>query len=173
MTQGLPSVIVSLFVLGLLFSTFGLSGVLMSMALAVIMLPLIARATQEVLLLVPTSLREGAQALGVARWRAVLTVILPTVRAGILTGTILAAARAAGETAPVLFLNPGQGYDLHFNPFGQLQTLTGLIYTQYDSVGAGAIQTAWGASFVLLSIVLLVSVSGRAALARIKRGSGQ
>ena len=73
------------------------------MALAIIMLPLVARGTQEVLLLVPSNLREAADALGVSRWRTVLTVILPSALGGILTATVLAVARAAGETAPLIF----------------------------------------------------------------------
>ena len=76
------------------------------MALSIVMLPLIARSSQEVLLLVPGSLREAADALGVSRWRTVLGVILPAAMGGIVTGAILSIARAAGETAPLLFLRP-------------------------------------------------------------------
>ena len=78
------------------------SGFAGAVALAIVMLPLMARASQEVLLLVPGSLREAADSLGVARWRAVLTVIVPAAAGGIVTGMILAIARAAGETAPLL-----------------------------------------------------------------------
>ena len=90
------------------------------MALAIIMLPLIARSSQEVLLLVPGTLREAADALGVERWRTVLGVVLPAARGGIMTGAILAVARAAGETAPLLLVdsiyNPTQHAARHLRP---------------------------------------------------------
>jgi phosphate transport system permease protein len=101
--NGLPSIIVGVFVYGLLVLGSGQAAWKGSFALAIIMLPLVARATQEVLALVPSALREGALALGASRWRTVLGVVLPTSLGGILTGTVLAVARAAGETAPLLF----------------------------------------------------------------------
>ena len=106
MLQGMPTIIVGIVVYGLIVSTehkeTGFAG---SIALAIIMLPLIARSSQEVLKLVPGSLREAADALGVPHWRAVLSVILPTAIGGIATGAILSIARASGETAPLLFVN--------------------------------------------------------------------
>ncbi len=103
--NGLPSIIIGLFVFGLLVeSTHGQSGFAARVALAIIMLPLVARGTQEVLVLVPSNLREAADALGVSRWRTVLTVILPSAIGGIVTATVLAVARAAGETAPLILL---------------------------------------------------------------------
>ena len=101
--NGLPSIIIGLFIFGLLVD-HNQSGFAGSIALAIIMLPLIARGSQEVLLLVPASLREAADALGVSRWRTVLGVILPSALGGIVTATVLAVARAAGETAPLLLL---------------------------------------------------------------------
>ena len=104
--QGLPSVVIGLFAFGLLVKPeHADSGFAGAIALAIIMLPLIARTSQEVLLLVPSTLREAADALGVNRWRAILTIVLPTALSGILTGTILAVARAAGETAPLLIVD--------------------------------------------------------------------
>ena len=94
---------IGIFVYGLLVVGHTQSGYAGAFALAMIMLPLVARATQEVLLLVPATLREASLALGVQRWRTVLGVILPTTLGGILTGAVLAVARAAGETAPLLF----------------------------------------------------------------------
>ena len=100
---GLPTIIVGLFVYGLIvIPQHRQSGFAGAVALAIVMLPLMARSSQEVLLLVPGSLREAADALGVSRWRTVLSVILPAAFGGILTGAILATARAAGETAPLL-----------------------------------------------------------------------
>ena len=105
MMQGIPTIVVGLFVYGLIvIPQHKESGFAGAIALSIMMLPLIARASQEVLLLVPGSLREAADALGVNRWRTVLTVILPAAVGGIVTGAILAIARAAGETAPLLDL---------------------------------------------------------------------
>src|SRR5439155_20805417 len=101
--NGLPSIIIGIFVFGLLVIGSGQAGWKGSFALAIIMLPLVARATQEVLALVPSSLREGALALGARRWRTVLGVALPASLGGILTRTVLAVASAAGEPAPLLF----------------------------------------------------------------------
>ena len=103
MMQGLPTIVVGLFIYGLVvIPQHKQSGFAASLALAIVMVPLMARSSQEVLLLVPNSLREAADALGVSRWRTVLSVILPAALGGIATGAILAIARAAGETAPVL-----------------------------------------------------------------------
>ena len=101
--NGVPSIVIGIFVYALLVAGSGQAAWKASFALAIIMLPLVSRATIEVLNLVPGSLREASFALGVAKWRTVLFVILPTVRGGILTGSTLAVARAAGETAPLLF----------------------------------------------------------------------
>ena len=101
--NGLPSIIIGLFVFGLLVVGHAQSAYAARVALAIIMLPLIARGSQEVLALVPNNLREAAEALGVSRWRTVLTVILPSALGGIVTSTVLAVARAAGETAPLIF----------------------------------------------------------------------
>jgi phosphate transport system permease protein len=104
--QGMPTVVVGLFAYGLLVKVEGHdSGFAGSVALAVVMLPLIARTSQEVLRLVPATLRDAADALGVDRWRTLLGVILPAAVGGIATGAILAVARAAGETAPVLIVD--------------------------------------------------------------------
>jgi phosphate transport system permease protein len=106
MMQGLPSVVIGLFILGLVVETeHADSGFAGSLALAIIMLPLIARTAQEVLLTIPQALRDASDALGVDRWRSVLTVILPSALSGIVTGSILAIARAARETAPLLIVD--------------------------------------------------------------------
>ena len=105
MMNGLPTIIVGIFIYGLIVAGHNQSGFAAALALAVIMLPMIARTTQEVLALVPRTLREGAEALGVGRWRVILGVLLPTVGGAILTATVLAAARVAGETAPQILVN--------------------------------------------------------------------
>ena len=100
---GLPSIIIAIFVFSALVYGHAENGVAGSLGLAIVMIPLITRATQEVLRLVPSDQREGALALGASRWRTVVGVILPASLGGILTGTVLAVARAVGETAPLLF----------------------------------------------------------------------
>lgn len=166
--QGLPTIVVALFVYGLIvIPAKRESGLAASLALAIIMLPLMARASQEVLLLVPNSLREGADALGVNRWRTVLTVILPSAIGGIATGAILAIARAAGETAPVLILDSLYGQsNTTFNILHGVPTVPMLIYSSVDLPIPQAVARAWGASLVLMALILLANVGARVILAR-------
>ena len=128
------------------------------------MLPLIARATQEVLLLVPASLREAADALGVSHWRTVLGVVLPTARGGILTATVLAVARAAGETAPLLLTSSFFAPRVSVNPFSTqgMPNIPMTIFTASESADPYGFARAWGAAFVLLAFILLASVGARA-----------
>ncbi len=160
--NGLPSIVVGLFVFGLLVVGHHQSGFAASVALAIIMLPLIARATQEVLLLVPAGLREAADALGVSHWRTVRGVVLPTARGGILTATVLAVARGAGETAPLILLSSIFANKVSVNPFGQaLPNIPLYIFTASESAEANGFARAWGAAFVLLVFILLASILGR------------
>jgi phosphate transport system permease protein len=168
MMQGLPTIVVGLFIVGLVvIPQHKQSGLAASLALAIVMLPLMARSSQEVLLLVPNSLREAADALGVSRWRTVLTVIVPSALGGIATGAILAIARAAGETAPVLLCNS------IFNPnttslniFHGVPTVPMLIYTSVDLPIPQAVARAWGAALVLVVVILCANVAARVILAR-------
>jgi phosphate transport system permease protein len=162
--NGLPTIVVGLFVFGLLVVGHHQSGFAGSFALAIIMLPLIARATQEVLLLVPPSLREAADALGVSRWRTVLGVVLPTARGGIVTATVLAVARAAGETAPLLLTTSIFANTVSANPFGgkALPNIPVYIFTASESADPYGFARAWGAAFVLLAFILLASLGARA-----------
>jgi phosphate transport system permease protein len=173
--QGLPTIVVALFVYGLIvIPTHRESGYAASLALAIIMLPLMARASQEVLLLVPNSLREAADALGVNRWRTVLTVILPSAIGGIATGAILAIARAAGETAPVLILDSLYGQsNTTFNILHGVPTVPMLIYSSVDLPIPDAVTRAWGASLVLMALILLANVGARVILARSRAKMGR
>lgn len=174
MMQGLPTIVIGLFVFGLIvIPQHKQSGFAGAIALAIVMLPLIARSSQEVLLLVPGSLREAADALGVSRWRTVLTVILPTAVGGILTGAILATARAAGETAPLLIC------DSLYNPtkttldlFHGVPSVSMLIYTSVDLPLPEAITRAWGAAFALMVFILLANIIARVVLARSRAKMG-
>src|SRR5438874_3614292 len=164
--NGLPSIIIGIFVFGLLVIGSGQAAWKGSFALAIIMLPLIARATQEVLALVPGSLREAAYALGASRWRTVLGIVLPTSLGGILTGTTLAIARAAGETAPLLFTSSLTANALTTNPSHQLQSVTLSIFQLSESPDPADHARAWALGFVLISFVLVISLTARLLLAR-------
>jgi phosphate transport system permease protein len=166
--NGLPSIIIGLFIFIALVEFKGQSGFKCSVALAIIMLPLVARGTQEVLLLVPSNLREAADALGVSRWRAVLTVILPSALGGILTATVLAVARAAGETAPPLLISSVfSGKEAIFNFFGEaVPNIPVTIFTLSEEGNPDGFTRAWGASLVLISFILFASLGARAMHAR-------
>ena len=165
--NGLPSIIIGLFVFGLLVNHRKQSGFAGSVALAIIMLPIIARGTMEILLLVPNNLREAADALGVSRWRTVLGVILPSAMGGILTSTVLAVARAAGETAPLLLLTSiGDGSTVTLNPFEPLPNIPGTIFRLSEEASPEGFTQAWGAGFVLLTFIMIASIGARVLLAR-------
>jgi phosphate transport system permease protein len=170
--QGLPTIIAGVFVYGLIVATTHQhSGFAGSVALSIVMLPLIARSSQEVLLLVPGTLREAADALGVDRWRTVVGVIIPTAAGGIATGAILSIARAAGETAPLLFVdsiyNPNA---IQLNIFGHgVPNVPIYILTTYDLPDPDAQTRAWGAALVLLALILVANISARLLLARSRR----
>lgn len=168
--NGLPAIVLALFVFGLFVNHKHLSGFAGAVALAIIELPLIARGTQEVLLLVPKSLREASDALGVARWRSVLGVILPSALGGVVTATVLAVARAAGETAPLL-LTTGVFDMRHFsiNPFEALPNVPVVIYTLSEEGNPEGFTEAWGISLVLVAFILFASLGARALLNRSKR----
>jgi phosphate transport system permease protein len=172
--QGVPTIVVGLVVYGLIvLPLHQQSGFAAAVALAIVMLPLIARSSQEVLLLVPGSLREAADALGVSRWRTVLTVILPAATGGIATGAILAIARGAGETAPVLICDAGfNAQTTSLNPFHAVPNVPMYILTIADQAIPDAFAHAWGAAFVLLVLILLANVVGRALLARTRAKMG-
>jgi phosphate transport system permease protein len=170
LVNGLPSIIIGLFVYGLLVNHKQQSGFAASVALSIIMLPIVARGTQEVLALVPGNLREAAEALGVSRWRSVLTVILPSATGGIVTATILAVARAAGETAPLILVDSvWDGSEVSLNPFGPVPNVPVKIFRLSEEANPEALTQAWGAGLVLLSFVMLAGFGARALLARSKR----
>jgi phosphate transport system permease protein len=165
--NGLPSIVIGLFVFGLLVYGHAQSAFAGAVALAIIELPLIARGSQEVLLLVPDNLREAADALGVSRWRTVLGVILPSALGGIVTATVLAVARAAGETAPlILVCSVFDPRSVSLNPFEAIPNIPVTIFTLSEEANPEGFARAWGASLVLLSFILFASLGARALLAR-------
>jgi phosphate transport system permease protein len=166
---GLPTIVIGIFVYALLVIGHTQSGIAGAFALAIIMLPLIARATQEVLLLVPSTLREASLALGVRRWRTVLGVILPSSVGGILTGTVLAVARAAGETAPLLFTSSIFANTVQTDVTKPLPNIPVLIFTYSEQPDPALHEQAWAAALVLMAFVLVASLAAKALLARSRK----
>jgi phosphate transport system permease protein len=165
--NGLPSIVIGLFVFGLLVAGRHQSGLAGALALAVIMVPLIARASQEMLLLVPSDLRDAADALGVSRWRTIVGVVLPAAAGGIVTGTVLALARAAGETAPLIFTTSIFANDVTVDLFGHaLPNIPVSIFVLSEQADPSGFARAWGAALVLLAFILFANIAARTLLAR-------
>jgi phosphate transport system permease protein len=137
------------------------------------MLPLVTRSTQEVLLLVPSTLREASLALGVSRWRTVVGVVVPSAVGGILTGTVIAMARAAGETAPLLFTCSIFAPSVSTDITHALPNIPVLIFTYSEQPDPALHQQAWAAALVLMSFILFASLVARALLARSRRKLNQ
>jgi phosphate transport system permease protein len=167
--NGVPSIVIGVFVYGIAVLPFRhFSALAGGLALGIMMLPLIMRTTEELLLLVPSTLREGALALGATRARAVFTVVVPAALPGIMTGILLALARIAGETAPLLFTsfnNPYWSHDLR----EPIATLTVQIFAYAISPYRDWHRQAWAGALVLVTIVLLCSLVARIATARLER----
>ena len=154
-----PTIVIGLFVYALIVVEMRtLSALAGGIALAFVMLPIIARTTEESLKIVPTTLREASMALGVPRWKTIFSVVISTGRAGLATGILLGIARAAGETAPLIVT---AGY-LNFPPTGLLQQAGSLPYIIYNFGTAGYSNwttVAWGAALVLVGIMLVLNLS--------------
>jgi phosphate transport system permease protein len=168
--NGLPSIIIGLFVFGALVNHQQQSAYAASIALAIIMLPLIARGSQEILLLVPNSLREAADALGVSRWRTVLGVVFPSALGGIVTSTVLAVARAAGETAPLLLVDSVFNSSVFSFKIGEaIPNIPVTIFFLSEEPSPEGLARAWGAGFVMLCFIMVASLGARVLLARSRR----
>jgi phosphate transport system permease protein len=167
--NGVPSIVVGLFAYTIAVLPFRrFSALAGGFALAIMMLPLVMRTTEELLLLVPPTLREGALALGATRARAVLTVVVPAALPGILTGILLALARVSGETAPLLFTAFNNGY-FSTDPRQPISTLTVQVYTYANSAYNDWHRQAWAGALVLVMMVLTCSLLARFATARMER----
>lgn len=171
LTNGLPSIVLALFVFALIVEPQQKqSAFAAAVALAIIELPMIARGSQEVLQLVPNSMREASDALGVNRWRSVLTVILPSAAGGIVTSTILAVARAAGETAPlILTCSVFDATKFSLNPFEPMPNVSVTIFRLSEEGNPESFTEIWGMSLILVAFILVASLGARALLARSKR----
>jgi phosphate transport system permease protein len=159
---GIPSIVAGLFILSIvLILKAGPSGFQGSLALTILMIPVVVRSTEEMLKLVPNELREAAFALGVPKWRVIMKVVLPTAIGGITTGVMLAIARIAGETAPVILLVFGNPL-INTNPFsGAQSSLPFYIYEQYKAGEPAAIDRAWGGALVLIAFVMILNLLAR------------
>ena len=171
--NGVPSIVIGVFVYAIAVMPFRqFSALAGGLALGVMMIPIITRTTEELLRLVPNSLREGALALGATRGRAVMTVVLPAALPGIITGIMLALARIAGETAPLLFTAFGNRFwstDLT-QPIG---ALTVQVYAYAISPYADWHRQAWAGALVLVTLILICSLAARAATRRLERMHGR
>ena len=164
---GIPSIVAGLFAYALFALFFG-EGVRMgfagSVALAVLMIPVVVRSSEEMLKLVPDELREASYALGVPKWRTVAKVVLPTAGAGIVTGITLAIARVIGETAPLLIV-AGFTSSMNYNPFSErMQSLPVFVYTQYANPGSQVefyLERAWAGALSLILIVMALNLIAR------------
>ena len=160
---GLPSIVAGLFIFAfwVLALDKGFSGLAAGLSLAVLMLPVVVRTSEEMLRLVPHELREAGYALGIPRWRTTISVVLPTASAGITTGVMLAVARVTGETAPLLLT--AFGYDaIRRSPFeGPQSGLPLYVFSQAGSAFDVAVRRAWAGALTLIVIVLVLTVTAR------------
>jgi phosphate transport system permease protein len=168
--NGMPSIVIGVFAYGLLIQGHGQVGWAGSFALSIIMVPLVARATGEMLMLVPRELRDASHALGISRWRTIVGIVLPSAIGGILTGTVLAIARAAGETAPLLFTTAIFSNSTTVNIFGTaLPNIPVIIFQLSESAVPSDHARAWGAALVLIVLILIGNLGARTMLARQRR----
>src|SRR5438132_12757878 len=166
--NGVPSIVIGVFVYGLVVLRFGFSALAGGLALGIMMIPIIARSTEELLLLVPGAMREGALALGATRARAVFSVVLPAALPGIVTGIVLALARIAGETAPLLFTSFNNRF-FTTKLTQPISALTVQVFTYAISPYAEWHRQAWAGALVLVAFVFLCSVLARVATRRLER----
>lgn len=164
--SGVPSIVAALFVYAVWRTTLGLprSGFVVAIALVLLMVPLVVRATEEMLKIVPQDLREASYALGIPKWKTIARVVLPTALSGIITGVMLAIARVAGETAPLLVI-AGATDSVNFDLFGErMMTLPVFAYYSYMQPGVPpefGVERAWGAALALIIIVMALNLLGR------------
>jgi len=171
---GIPSIVAGLFAYALfeLFLGPGIRlGVMGSVALSVLMIPIVIRSAEEVLKIVPNHLREAAYALGTPKWKTIVKVVLPTAFAGLVTGVMIAIARIVGETAPLL-VTTGVVDSMNSDPFhGRMQNLAVYAYNEYRSPGVfkqAAYDKAWAAALTLIAIVMLLNIVARLVYRRYK-----
>jgi phosphate transport system permease protein len=167
---GVPSIVAALFIYAVWVTTFGFDrvGFAVSLALVLLMIPVIVRSTEEMLKLVPNELREASYALGVPTWKTIARIVLPTAFTGILTGVLLGLARVMGETAPLLILGP-YAKSINTNLFSGFQAaLPTMIYQERTESLAPAVARTWAAALTLIFLVLLLNLAGRLLARRLR-----
>ncbi len=160
---GVPSIVAALFVYALWVTTFGLQRVAfaVSLALVLLMIPVVVRSTEEMLRLVPRDIREASYALGVPHWKTIMRVVLPTSFSGIMTGIFLGLARVMGETAPLLILGP-YASAINNNLFsGNMAALPTMINQDRNQALDPALDRVWAAALTLIILVMVLSLLGR------------
>ena len=171
--NGMPAILKGLLAFSLIVRPMGtFSGLAGAVALAFVMLPIVARATESALTIIPWSIREAGLALGLPRWRVVLSAVLPAAKVGLVTGTLIAFARAAGEAAPLLFTSFGNNYlPSHFTGWllGPVDTLPQRLYSLATSPYRHWHEMGWAAAIILLAIVAVAFVAARFAIRDSKR----
>jgi phosphate transport system permease protein len=158
--SGLPSIVAGLFIYALWITTLGFtrSGFAVTLALLLLMLPMVVRTTETMLLIVPDELREASYALGVPKWKTILRIVLPTALSGIVTGVMLGLARVLGETAPLLIL-VGYSNSINFNPFeGEMASLPLTIYMERSTATPAGDYRMWGAALTLVLVIMLINL---------------
>jgi phosphate transport system permease protein len=171
--NGVPTIITGIFIYGLIVVPQGKqSAFAASLALAIVMLPIVSRTAQEVLALVPGTLKEASHALGIAHWRSTVRIVLPTAAGGLLTGSLLAVARVAGETAPLILLSSIFGQGVLTDPGEAMASIPIFIFQQSESPKPEAHTEAWAAALVLIAFVLVLNIVARAFYARSRKRMG-
>ncbi len=160
---GIPSIVAALFIYALWVTTLGFDrvGFAVSLALVLLMIPVVVRSTEEMLKLVPNELREASYALGVPKWKTITRIVLPTAFSGIITGVLLGLARVMGETAPLLVLGP---YSKSINTdifSGFMAALPTMINQDRSEARPEAVNRVWAAALTLIVLVMLLNIAGR------------
>lgn len=162
--SGVPSIVASLFIYSMWVVMFGMnrSGFAVSLALVLLMLPIVIRNTEEMLRVVPMDLREASYALGVPKWKTIAKIVLPTALSGIVTGVMLAVARVMGESAPMLIL-VATSRIITWDPFGQSQSSLPLFMLDMYKAGntGAAFDKMWGAALTLVLIIAIINIAAR------------
>jgi phosphate transport system permease protein len=158
--SGVPSIVAALFIFALWITVFDFpqSAFAVSLALVLLMLPIVVRSSEEMLRLVPDELREASYALGIPKWKTIMKVVLPTALSGIVTGVMLSLARVMGETAPVLVL-VGYSRSINYDIFdGNMASLPLLIFQELQNPEPAGVQRVWGAALTLIIVIMFFNL---------------
>lgn len=158
--SGVPSIVAALFIYALWIATFGFpkSALAVSLALVLLMVPVVVRSTEEMLRIVPNDLREASYALGVPKWKTIARIVVPTALPGVITGVMLALARVLGETAPLLIL-VGYAPFINFNLFGgEMGTLPGVMVAEMNNPTDAGSNRIWGAALTLILLIAILNI---------------